>query len=148
MLCPADLTTSSNFQQGRQLGTAFNHCSKTCQSSPVTALSMWLFTQSLQKFPFCLQAAVKSHCCSVQLPKNTWHLSTSTIFGGVWLTDTFQLDRPSGKADKHSDFTQHFAWVGLPASQASENHETKPMPCSYCKTWQLPPGKFKFQTQN
>lgn len=102
MLCPSAFTASRNIQQGRQLGTAFKHCSKICQSSPVTALSTWLLTQPLQKFPFSLQTALISPCCCVQLPKNTCHLSTSTTFGAVWLTDTFQLDRLPGTADKHS----------------------------------------------
>lgn len=143
MLCPADLTASSNVQQDRQLGTVFNHCSKTCQDSLVTALSMWLIAQPLQTFPFCLQATLKSHCSVFNFPKNTCHLSTSTAFRGVWLTDTFQLDRPRVKADKHSIFynTLH----GCDCLHL-KHHETKSVPCPYCKTWQLPPGTFKFQT--
>lgn len=37
MFCPPDFTASNNIQQGRQSGMAFNHCSTTCLSSPVTA---------------------------------------------------------------------------------------------------------------
>lgn len=63
---------------------------------------MWLLAQLLQKFLLWIQAAVKSHCCCVKLPKNAHHPPTGSSTRGVWPTDTFQPARPSGKADKHS----------------------------------------------
>lgn len=126
------LTVSSNVT-GRQLQelpltTAQKHVRAHLTQPKVCAC---LLAQPLQKFPFCLQAAVKPHCCCVKLPKNAQHLPSGTSIRGLAQTPSSQPE-PQVKLTNTPFYTT--LWMGgLPASQESKNHSNS-VACHCCNT--------------